>query len=223
MARTWPGADLVEHPGQLTGLGPPEHAQTVLVLGPLLARVVVDVAHWPQAQGGVAHELAYHQMAALPGADDEHLPGTLDRADRADPALPRQVDAKAHPDQQHDHDEQEQGDHRQRQLHPRGDPVGRRGLDGAEHVNAADDEQRADHGSLDDRLVVALGDVVPHPLVGAEAHERGQDQRHHPPEGGAEQMAVAGVLAVQIPVEAELEGDEVTEGDQHPVRDDLNH
>ena len=56
----------------------------------------------------------------------------------------------------------------------------RSGLDRVQQRDRADDHERCDDHALDDRLVVALTDEGPQPLVEPEGGEDDQRDRHHP-------------------------------------------
>ena len=78
-----------------------------------------------------------------------------------------------------------------------------------------------DYNALDDSFVVTLADVVPEPLVDTERGQHDQRAEHHPDDRVAQQHAVARVQPTRIPLEAEPEGEEVSERDQNTVDEQL--
>ena len=101
----------VEHLRQILAGGCPKHAQSVLVLEPLLAGIVVDEADRAQVQPGVARQLPYHQPPAVAAADDQHVASALGDAEAPHPSLRYHVDNKAHTEQKRQREQEEQRDH----------------------------------------------------------------------------------------------------------------
>ena len=69
------GLDLVEDARQVVAGRAAEHRHAVLEAQPALARVVVEEADRPEAERRVAQDLAQDRLAAVAGADDQHVDG----------------------------------------------------------------------------------------------------------------------------------------------------
>ena len=195
---------------EVLGGGGAEHLEAVLVLDPLLARIVVDEPDRPHPQLLVARELAHDQAAAVAAADDQHVARALLHAEAAGPALDDQVHEEARAEQQHQHQQEEHRDHAGGQRHgARQAPRGR--LHGVQQRDCAADDDGRDDYALDHRLVVALTDERPQPLVQAEQREHDHRDGHDPPHRRVEQVFITGRSRTFKP---EPEGKKVGERDQ---------
>ena len=184
--------DLVEHPGEILRRGRPEHAQSVLVFDPELARVVVDESHRAQPQLGISSQLADHQAAAVAPTDDQHVPRSTPALEAAHTPIGEQVDDEPGAEQQHQRKQEEQRDDARRKRHSEAG-VGRRGRPGhrVKQRDCAHQDDRRSDGGLDHRFVVALTDERPEPLIAAERREHDQRARNNPRDRGLEQLGVA--------------------------------
>ena len=151
-------------------------------------------------------------------ADDQHVARALGGAEARHPAFDHQVHEKPRADQQRQRQQQEQRDHAGRQRDGAGLTV-ERGLDRMHERDAADDQQRGQDHALDHRLVVALPDVRPQPLVEPE-------RRPAPPakptttQGIVVSNRCSYLLGNRV-IEPQPKGEEVSERDQDAVHQQL--
>ena len=214
--------DLVEDPSQIVGAGGAQHLQPVLVLHALLARVVVDEPDRAQAQLRIADQLTDHEASAVAAPDDQHIARALGGPDTPYAPLHHQVDEEARADQEGQSEQEEHRDHARGQRDRRGLLAGRRG-DRVQEGDGAHHDERGNDDGLDDRLVVALADERPQPLVLAEHRQRHQRDRHDPVDRRGEQVPVLVVGPAETVGEPQPEGKVVSERDQHPVHEQLGH
>jgi hypothetical protein len=171
--------DGVEHARQLVGGA--EH----LMAGhahALLARVVVHEAHRRAAQARVAAQLGRHLLAAVAGADDQHLVrGPLQDRPAGRP-LERPAHGEARPADEHQRQQEVERDHAARRVV----------APDREQEQHHDQSARGDDGGLQDRLEVLLVDEPPQLRVEAERREDRDLHRDRDPDRVREQVLVAG-------------------------------
>ena len=221
------GLDLVEDAGELLGARAAQDLEAVLVLDPALAGIVVDEADRAQAQLRVARQLPRNQPPALAAADDQHAASALGGAKAAHPALDDEMHEKASAKQQREREQEIERDDAGREVHRAGRAgellvaVAKRSRvpeDRVQQGDGADLEQGGhDHG-LDHRLVVALADERPQPLVLAEGGDHDHGHRDDPQDRRVEQLGEA-VRGRRL--EPQPEGEEVRERDQAAVHQQL--
>ena len=170
----------------------------------LLARVVVHEADHRAGQLRVAAQLQRHLLAAVAGADDQHLGvGALDQR-----LAQRPLDHGAH-------QEARAADQGQREQEVQRHHAARRVGDADGQQEQADDEHEArHHDGLDDRLEVRLVDEPPQLGVEAERGEQRHLQHDHEPDRDRQQLLVA---LGDARVEAQHEGQVVGQRDQAGV------
>ena len=185
-------------------LGRAEHLQPQHPHPPL-ARVVVDEADRGGAEVGVELQLADDHLAAGAGADHQHL--VLGHAGAARGPLDDQPHRQAGAGDQH------QRQHEVGHLDRARQRV-REGLGDGEE----DDEDRAGDGDgAEDQQEVAAADVAPPLLVEPEGGEDDQLADDDEADRLGEEHLVAVRQPVRVVEEAQLEGEEEGERDEHRV------
>jgi hypothetical protein len=170
-----------------------------------LARIVVHEADRRGAERRVALQLGRHQLAAVAGADDQHLARVARREAGPRGPLHDHPHEESHADQEREREQQVERDHPARRV--RHD----RGRDEEEHAHH---QEGGDHDGAHDRLEVLLVDEAPQLVVEAEGGEHDQLARHDEADRQHEQARVA---RRQRRVEAQHEREPVRQRDEAGV------